>query len=682
METNLKRAVELQRQGDVVGAIQVLRDAIGSGVIFPQNYYFLAALEDHSGELDAALKSIEQALKLDRKPADFWYLKGNICQKLGNSQNAIEAFKRCILIQPEHTHGLVNLALLQQRSGLLEEALETSKRAMKVAPKEPKAWLATVGTLGFLRRLEEGIVVCDEALELFGELPELLHMKGNLELAAGRVEDAKKLYTRALEKAPDSVPILVSHGDLLAQYRNGRDGIPYLEKALALDPNSQDARYRLGIAYLMSGFPSDAIQFLLEVVQQNPENSEAFDGLMLSSLYLEAADEEEIYNLHKQWATHNASKFYPTSPVERNIGGENRTLRIGFVSPDFRNHSVARFMKPLLRHAKVEEGVEIVCYSDVKRKDAFTEELETLGGSWVYSYRMRDETLFARIQSDRVDVLVDLAGHTGNHRLFVFARKPAPLQVSWLGYPNTTGLETIDYRLSDAIADPEGRSDMLSTEKIVRMPDGFHCFEPAIELPPVSDAPVLKNGYLTFGSFNNQSKINQLTLERWAGVLSSIPNSRLILKNHKLSDERNREHWLDVMRVLGIEPTRVELLGYASSLEQHYATYDRIDIALDTFPYNGTTTTCEALWMGVPVMTIAGDTQRSRTGASLLTHAGLGEWIAQDVDAFVSLALHWSARPEELNQLRQGLREQVETSPIGDQQAFTKKFFKTIKGLW
>ena len=680
MEPNLKKAVELQRKGDLKGAVAVLRRAISSGVRFAQHYYFLAVLEEHMGDVESAYVSIGNAVQCDGKQADFWFSKGNICQKLGYEDEAVEALRRCVSLNSEHVQGLVNLALILQRRDELELGLDYTKQALRVAPTELKAWLAYIGTLGFLRRFDEGLLARDEALKIFADNAQVLHMGGNLELAAGRVDEAAESYRKALEFAPESVPVLVSMGDLIALHRNGRDAIPYLEKALGLDPECADAKHRLGTAYLTSGFPVDAVSLLLEVVQKNPANMDAFDGLLLASQYLDNADEGEIFELHRQWAQHNAQRFYPEDGLWLNER-DSLHCKVGFVSPDFRNHSVTRFMTALLRNYREMEGVELICYSDVKRQDRFTGDLEKMGGEWVYSYCMTDEELYHRIQNDKVDVLIDLAGHTGNHRLLVFARKAARVQVSWLGYPNTTGLETVDYRFSDSVADPVGRSDELSSEKIVRLPGGFHCFEPPIVLPDIRPAPVLKNGFLTFGSFNNQAKINQLTLERWASILGQVPDSRLVLKNHQLSDPRNREHWLAAMKMVGIDVSRVELLGYSASLEEHYATYNRVDIGLDTFPYNGTTTTCEALWMGVPVLTIAGDSQRSRTGASLLTHAGLGDWVAESEREMVSLAMDWNLNREELNAIRLGLRELVVKSPIGDQRGFAKKFFEIVQGL-
>jgi len=680
MDHLLKKAIELQRKGDLPGAKLHLRKAINSGTRIPQCYYFLAVLEEATGEIENAFQSIEKALKLAPNEADFWYCKGNIVQKLKQPETAIEAYLSCVRLNPDHVEALVNLSLVYQRLEQLEDALEFAQKAMQVQPTEVKAWLACIGTLGYLRRFDEAIKFCAEADALFKNNPEIIHMMGNILLASGDVDGAFPCYENALQLSPESVLILTSMGDFHAQYRSGRDAIPFLEKALSLNPHSLDAQHRLGTAYLTSGFPADAVPQLLKVLQQNPDNADAFDGLLLAALYLDGADENEIFQLHLQWAKHHGNKALMPTRDAGELWNGKRPLRIGFVSPDFRNHSVTRFCTPLFRRVS-DCGCELFCYSDVKRRDRFTDDLEKFGVNWIYSYRMTDDVLAARIHGDQIDVLVDLAGHTGNNRLQVFARKPAPIQVSWLGYPFTTGLGVIDYRLSDAVADPEGESDRLSSERIIRLPDGFHCFEPPIQLPDIQPLAALEIGYITFGSFNNQSKINEATLRCWKRIMDAVPDSRLLLKNHQLSDSRNREHWLSVMDHLGIDNARVEMVGYASSLEDHYRTYGRVDIALDTFPYNGTTTTCEALWMGVPVLTMLGNSQRSRTGASLLIHAGLSEWVAKDEDSMVILAAQWTRRLQELNRLRLGLRSQLLASPIGDQAAFSRKFFGMMRTL-
>jgi predicted O-linked N-acetylglucosamine transferase (SPINDLY family) len=287
-----------------------------------------------------------------------------------------------------------------------------------------------------------------------------------------------------------------------------------------------------------------------------------------------------------------------------------------------------------------------------------------------------DDQVFRLIQQDSIDILVDLAGHTNRNRLRLLSRKPAPVQVSYLGYPGTTGLRAMDYRLTDAQADPEGASDRFYTEKLVRLEHGFLCYEPPAEPPIQEEMPAHRHGFVTFGSFNNLAKINDDVIHAWADILRRVPGAMLVLKARGLGDSSGRSTVLSGFRRYGISEERVECLGYMIGMDQHFDAYNRIDIALDTFPYNGTTTTCEALWMGVPVITFAGDRHVSRVGTSLLTTVGLTECIATGRDAYVDLATRRAGDLETLSGLRKGLRERMRHSPLMD----ATRFCRTLEG--
>jgi protein O-GlcNAc transferase len=682
MDAALKRAIEFQRQGDLNAAIDVLEKSIRAGSKLPQSHYFLGVILENIGQLEQAEERLKQAVHLGPKHTEIWFSYGNILNKRDKVMEAMEAYEHCIGINPKHVQAWVNLALLAQRTDQMWKAVECSKKAVDLAPEEKKAWLAYIGSLGYARCFPEAEKAADEAEKHFPEDFEILHMKGNVITASGRVDEGYAVYLKALECNPNAPKVLNSIGSYISHNRNGLDAVPYHRKALEIDPKSAENQHGLGSAYLKAGYPGDAIQFYLKALQSGYKNADVLEGLLLSAHYLDSANNREILDLHLRWEEQYAQKFYPAEhpKLSAEVKAGKCPIRMGFLSPDFRNHSVTRFMTALLKHTDA-SGMEVFCYSDVKQVSDYSKSLERMGGNWFYSYTLTDTDLAERIRSDRMDVLVDLAGHTGNNRLFVFARHPAPVQISWLGYPNTTGLKTVAYRLSDAIADPVGIADELSTEKIIRMKGGFHCFEPPMNLPEVVSAPVLRDGYLTFGSFNNQAKINMLTVRRWVKLLQAIPDSKLILKNHQLGDERNKQHWARIFENEGIFAERIRFIGYCKELKDHYRTYEQIDIGLDTFPYNGTTTTCEALWMGVPVLTVRGDSQRARTGASLLTHTGLDDWIAENEEEWVAKALYWNENRALLNQIRLELRPRVEASPIGDAAGFAEKFYATIRDL-
>jgi predicted O-linked N-acetylglucosamine transferase (SPINDLY family) len=287
------------------------------------------------------------------------------------------------------------------------------------------------------------------------------------------------------------------------------------------------------------------------------------------------------------------------------------------------------------------------------------------------------------IAADNIDVLVDLAGHTAGHRLGIFAHRPAPVQVSYLGYPATTGLSRIQYRLTDALADPPGTTEAQHTERLVRLPASFLCYAPPAgeQAPPVNEPPSLASGQVTFGSFNDASKVSDRVLALWARVLTAVPGSRLVLKNKGLADQSVRQRIRDLMRAHGVEGDRLELLAFKPDLTTHLACYQAVDIGLDTFPYNGTTTTCEALWMGVPVITLAGEAHVGRVGTSLLSGVGLGQLCADSEEAYLATVTALAGDAGRLRELRAGMRERLRRSPLLDAAAFTRALEQTFIDL-
>jgi protein O-GlcNAc transferase len=351
--------------------------------------------------------------------------------------------------------------------------------------------------------------------------------------------------------------------------------------------------------------------------------------------------------------------------------GEGERLRIGYVSGDFREHSVAYFVEPLLRgHDRT--AVEVFCYADHRLDDAVTERLRGYADQWRPIAGMADDTVGELIRRDAIDVLVDLGGHSAENRLGVFARRAAPVQATWLGYPNTTGLAEIDYRLTDAVADPLGAADAWHAEKLVRVPGCFLCYGMPDVLPDVGALPAEANGFVTFGSFNNLAKVSERTMRLWGRVLDAVPGSRLLLKYRSLADAGTRSVVAEMMTRCGINPGRVEMAGHAASREDHLRMYGRVDVALDTTPYCGTTTTCEALAMGVPVVTLAGDAHVSRVGASLMHAMGLWEMVAKSGEEYVGIAVTLAGDLERMKATRIGLRERMRASALCDQGGFSK----------
>jgi predicted O-linked N-acetylglucosamine transferase (SPINDLY family) len=342
---------------------------------------------------------------------------------------------------------------------------------------------------------------------------------------------------------------------------------------------------------------------------------------------------------------------------------------------------VTYFLEPIIAH-RDRGAFQMFAYSNNERSDEVTERLRAMCDGWRDIRALDDDQAAALIRQDRIDILIDLAGHTMGNRLGVFGRKPAPVQMTYLGYANTTGVRAIDYRITDSLSDPPGMTDAHYTEKLIRVSPPFLCYRPPDEASAVADPPMLTNGFVRFGSFNNASKIREETIALWSRVLAGVPNSRLVLKARALGDAGARRRIFSGFAAHGIDTARVELIEAGQSLVDHLDAYSTMDVALDTFPYNGTTTTCEAMWMGVPVVSRAGQTHVSRVGLSLLTSVGHAELATETDDAFVTTVVDLASNPHPLTDLRRVLREQVRTSPLCQAAGFRRRFELALREAW
>ncbi len=356
-------------------------------------------------------------------------------------------------------------------------------------------------------------------------------------------------------------------------------------------------------------------------------------------------------------------------------------MKIGYVSPDFKTHSVAYFFEPLLvSHNRSE--VEVYCYYSDKVVDKTTQRLKKASDHWRSIVNLNDEEAANLIQQDNIDILVDLAGHTAKSRLSVFTYKPAPIQVTWLGYPNTTGLSGMDYRFTDNVADPVGEADKWYTEELVRLPNGFLCYQGDDQVDFESKLPSRERGYITFGSFNNLIKVTSKVVKLWSDILKEVPGSHLLLKSKQLADEATKLRFLELFEKEGVGKERLEFYAQLPKDEDHLALYSKIDIGLDPFPFNGVTTTCEALWMGVPTVTLLGDRHAGRVCASIMEYVDLSEFIAKDLASYVELAVQHANDPEHLSSVRQGLRARMKTSKLCNASSFTLDIENAYKKMW
>jgi predicted O-linked N-acetylglucosamine transferase (SPINDLY family) len=422
----------------------------------------------------------------------------------------------------------------------------------------------------------------------------------------------------------------------------------------------------------------DAIAAYRQAMLLWPHFSDANSNLLLALNYHAGMEPRTIFEEHLRWNRELAEPLRPFIQTPRNDRSPDRRLRIGYVSPDFRDHPVGHFLLPLLaKHDH--ERFEIFCYAPpVPPPDSMTERLRAHADHWRSLTGLADGRAAELIRQDQIDILVDLSGHTSYHRLLLFAHKPAPVQVTWLGYPNTTGLATMDYRLTDAYADPPGLSESWHSEQLWRLPQCAWCYRS----PGSSPVTLRNNGPITFGCFNNFAKVTEPMLLLWARILQAVPHSRLLLKTRALGSGSTQQRVRQILCEAGIGAERLELRGYEAAYDDHLAFYQRLDIALDTFPYHGTKTTCEAMWMGVPVVTLAGTTHASRVGVSLLSNIGLPELVASTPEEYVRLAAELATDASRLSHLRNTLRQRMEGSPLMDAPRFARDVDSAYRSMW
>ena len=423
----------------------------------------------------------------------------------------------------------------------------------------------------------------------------------------------------------------------------------------------------------------DAIAQFEHALTVKPDFVAAHSNLLFCLMYDERVSVEQLFAAHRRWdRSHGCGSQGRTTYASDRSG--DRRLKIGYVSADFRQHSVAWFLEPLIQ-SHDRKVVEIFCYAEVRRPDEVTERFRSLADNWRTTVGFSDGAVAAQIAADGIDVLVDVSGHTAGNRLPVFARKPAPVQVTWLGYPHSTGLSAIDYRLVDAITDPEIEGNFAASEKLLRLDGPFVCYGPPIDAPP--PLPLSPHGdIVTFGSFNNPAKYSGVTLDAWAELLKRVPHSRLLLKGIPFADSTTRELYHERFERRGVPSQRITLVERTPSQSSHLAHYNEIDMALDPFPYNGATTTCEALWMGVPVIALNGDRHSARVGASLLTSIGRSDLIGHDIDAYIRIAARLAGDRPRLASLKSALRGQMAASPLCDASQFARKIERAYRFMW
>jgi predicted O-linked N-acetylglucosamine transferase (SPINDLY family) len=587
----------------------------------------------------------------------------------GRLADAERGYQRVLQADPQHAGAMLNYGVLAFQAGRPDVALPLLQRAADLAPGNAAVPCTMGDVYAAAGRMDEAIAAYERALALTPDLAVAYNNLGTAYSRLGQVSRAIAAWEKALALADRPT-------GGTAAVTTGRDGGVAAGGAAAL---TVAALNNLGTACLQALDADKAVAAHRRALALAPAAAAAHTNLLRDLNYLPDLPPDRALAEHRAWWTQHAAGIQPL-PAARPADPDRR-LRVGFVSADFREHSVAHFLLPLFDHLDRTQ-FDLAAYAAVARPDEFTAAFQKQAAVWRSTLGVPDDALARTIQADGVDVLIDLSGHTADGRLRVFAYKPAPVQISYLGYPMTTGGAAVGYRIGDDVADPPGLTESHYAERLARLPGPMWCYRPPVDVPAQELAPSRRGRPFTFGSFNDTAKLSPRTLDLWARVLAAVPESRLLLKAGALADDGVRGRVLQELSARGVPPDRVSLLARRSALADHFAAYHDVDLALDTFPYTGTTTTCEALWMNVPVLTRAGHTHITRVGASLLTHAGLPELVALSDDAFVRTAADLARSPEKLAALRHDLRGRLRASPVMNERDFARRFGALLRTLW
>lgn len=627
------------------------------------------------GLKDAAIALYYEALAIE--PAAFRTRTnlGHEMLDLGRVEEAMAAYAGALAQKGDHVPARLGLARALLARGEAAEALSEVDAAAAIAPGRGDVHHARGLCLERLGALEDAAAAHRRAVA--AEPGRALYHK-NLAIALsalGSLDEAASAASRAADLDPALAAAHLALGTIRVRQARFDEGIAAYRRALDRDPTLAEALSNIGAALQQQGRIPEAVAHLRRALEIAPWQAALFSNLLMAQHYDLAAGPRALAEEHRAFGRrHGGVVGMAKAPRPK------KKLRLGFVSADLRDHSVARFVEPIFASFD-RKAFEVFAYADVARPDRVSDRLRALVTTWHHVRGLSDDALAALIARDGIDILIDLGGHSGDNRLPVFARQPAPVQVTYLGYPNTTGLPAVGFRLTDAIADPPGTTEDLHVERLVRLPRGAWCYaEP--EAPAVSALPAASRGYVTFGCFNDFSKARPEVMALWAEILRRVPGSRLLLKAKSLADPALGREVRAFFARHGVSEDRVEVRGWTRDRAAHLALHEEVDAALDTFPYHGTTTTCDALWMGVPVVTLAGEAHVSRVGASLLDRVGLADLVAASPEAYVDLAVQLAFDLTRLAELRRTLRDRVQASPLGQAEAFTRALEEALRAIW
>jgi protein O-GlcNAc transferase len=740
-----RQAVQIYQSGDLATAEQLFRQILGSDPNHAPSLHVMGLIAMDVDKTDVAEELVRSAIDLQPNIPTFYLSLGRILNRQDKKEAAIESYNAALKLKPDFTDALNNLGTVYLGSGEHEKASDIFLKILKENPQDFNALCNMASIYYQQGEFEKSIEHCRTALTLNTNRPSVYYDLGMSLLAIDDIDEALKHLLTGVELKPDYIDALLAVGNIyrhkgaadtaisyyakikaiefneyafigtamayldqrkleealveteyvLSQlpdsprilnflgtlYDKGlifQDALKCYNRAIEVDPGFYEAYANKSNTLKNFGQLQESIECVKKAIELSPDTAWLYTNLLLTMLYASFVSPEQLAQASREFGQKITDHLMRERPFT-NDRNPDRKLRIGYVSPDFRKHAVSYFLSPIYKRDK--ENFELFAYSKAETEDAVTENIKKYFDHWRDIKFTIDKEAADMIERDKIDILIDPAGHTGRNGLMIFARKPAPIQVTWLGYTATTGMKAMDYRITDSYAEPVGLTEHLNTETLWRLPDIFAAYAPHENSPDVIDHPPFEdNGHIIFGCFNNFTKVTDPVLDVWAKIMAQVPDAKLMFEIAGIDDEKTRADIEERITAHGIPKDRLILMPYKRA--NQYVLYNKIDIALDPFPAVGGTTSMDTLWMGVPFVTLAGQDFRSRMGVSILSNAGLQKLIAQNAEEYVKIAVDLAYDKERLRTIRHNLRARVAASPLMDQERFARNFENALRQMW
>jgi predicted O-linked N-acetylglucosamine transferase (SPINDLY family) len=665
-------------RGELLRACELYRQAVARAPRYAKAHVNLGIGLEALGDIDAAISCHERAL--ESEPADPYanYNLGKLLHGRGELPRAEQLLTRALQGLPDFVEARIVLGSVFALQGKSQDAVAEFEAALQQRPDDFGALYHYAGVLRTLNRLDDARIALRRALAIDASNADAHAALSDVLFTQGDTAGATAELEAVLTQRPDWADAHYNYGCSLRRQWRLEEAEEAFRRAIRAEPGHASAYRMLGEALNAQCRIEEALELYRVARRDFPRDFGLESAELFALCGSERISDADLFARHATFGRRIEEAHAPRTQAFRHAKDPQRRLRIGYLSGDFRYHVVTLFMLPVLeRHDR--SAYEVYCYSTADGADDYTRQISARADVWRDAAGLSSAQLAEGIAGDEIDILVDLAGHSGVPQLATMAQRPAPVQATWLGYLNTTGLTRIQYRISDRFADPPGTTDRYHTESLVRLPHSQWCYRPFISLPLATTPPCAKKGFITFGAFHQAMKISPAARRLWAQILAQVPDSRLLVigvPKGRAEDDLRRD-----LAGRGIGRERITTVPYAS-LQEYLRGFEAVDIALDTMPYSGGTTTCDALWMGVPVVTVPGSRSVSRSAASVLSAVGVPEWIAPSAEEYVRRAVRFADERDLLAELRGSLRERMRASPLMDQERFTRDLEQAYREMW